>query len=312
MPLETATKTLLNRIAEMNLELTSTDICDVRSWCEEIQHNWDVPQVDVWREDDRVIDAPQGKIPVRVYWPKEAQSCTDLGLLLYFHGGGWIVGSPNISNNMCRHLCRFGQSIVVSVDYRLAPEHKFPAAVDDCQSALRWVISSAAELGANPAKICVGGDSAGGNLAAAICNLAKEELTVWKQLLFYPCLAMYDNHGYRSRELYGNGDYGLSDNDLRFMREQYVDRPSLYRDVRFSPILADLSAQIPSTLIIMPEYDPLRDEGMDYASKLQAAGVPVEFRLYEGVIHGFLTHAGAVGVGIQALNDIAAFLQRDC
>ncbi len=273
--------------------------------------HWDVPQVNVWKEELRSIDGPHGDIAVRLYWPVAAQSSKNLGLLVAYHGGGWVMGSLGTYDNFCRYLCKYGKAIIVSVDYRLAPEHRFPVAVDDSYAALNWVAGNALALGGDVSRLCVGGDSAGGNLAAVMCHLASMNKgpDINRQLLFYPCLAMYDNHGYVSRREYGAGDYGLSDAQLLNCRDLYARSEADYRDIRLSPILAESFAGLPAALIIMPEYDPLRDEGEDYATKLEDAGVAVEYRLYPGVVHGFMSQSGIVGIGLEALNAAAAYLR---
>lgn len=310
MPLEKATQRFLQFVADSFLD--SDDINELRENNEKTHPLWDVPQVDIWKEEQRFIDGPHGGIPIRLYWPVEAKDNKNLTLLVDIHGGAWVFGSLNIYDNFCRYLSKYGKTIIVSVDYRLAPEHKFPTAVDDCYAALNWVAENAATLGADVNKLCVGGDSAGGNLAAVMCHLAKRHNgpQIWKQLLFYPCVAMYDNHGYTSRQRYGSGDYSLSDEALLNCRAMYVTSENDYKDIRFSPILAESFADLPAALIIMPEYDPLRDEGEAYTAKLKEAGVYTEYRLYLGVIHGFMTHSGIVGVGLEALNDAAAFLRK--
>ena len=313
MTLEAATVRYLKMLEEFpGAPGSAGDIGELRARDEAMHSRWDVPQVDVWKEEQRSIDGPCGDIALRLYWPVEARSSKNLVLLVAYHGGGWVMGSLDSYNNFCRYLCRYGKAIVISVDYRLAPEHKFPAAVDDSYAALNWVAANASALGGDVARLCVGGDSAGGNLAAAMCRVAgtNKSPAVCRQLLFYPCLAMYDGHGYSSRRKYGVGDYGLSELQLRNCREMYAGTEEDYRDIRFSPILAEAYAGLPAALIIMPQYDPLRDEGEDYAGKLEAAGVAVEYRLYPGAVHGFMSHAGIVGIGLEALNDAAAFLRR--
>lgn len=311
--LEASTVRLLSMAAGLSEDPGSGGgIGRLREQHEAAQSHWDVPQVDVWKEEQRSIDGPHGDIALRLYWPEAANSLKDLGLLVAYHGGGWVMGSLNTYDNFCRYLCKYGEAIIISVEYRLAPEHKFPVAVDDSYAALSWVAGNAQALGGDVTRLCVGGDSAGGNLAAVMCHLASTNQgpNISRQLLFYPCLAMYGNHGYGSRREYGAGDYGLSDTRLLGCRDLYARSEADYRDIRISPILAESFAGLPAALIIMPEYDPLRDEGEDYAAKLEAAGVDVEYRLYPGVVHGFMSQSGIVGIGLEALNAAAAYLRR--
>ena len=313
MTLEAATVRLLNMAAGLAVDPgCDSGIDGLRAQDEAAHSHWDVPQLNVWKEEQRSIEGPHGDIAVRLYWPVEANSLKNLGLLVAYHGGGWVMGSLDTYDNFCRYLCKYGKAIVISVGYRLAPEHRFPAAVDDSYAALNWVAENAFALGGDVTRLCVGGDSAGGNLAAVMCLLTSMSRgpNISRQLLFYPCLAMYDNHGYVSRREYGTGDYGLSDAQLLHCRDLYARTEADYRDIRFSPILAESFAGLPAALIIMPEYDPLRDEGEEYAAKLEDAGVAVEYRLYPGVVHGFMSQSGIVGIGLEALSDAAAYLRR--
>ena len=313
MTLEAATVRLLNMSAGLSEDPGGDGgIGRLRAQDEAAQLHWDVPQVDVWKEEQRCIDGPHGDIALRLYWPVTARSLNNLGLLVAYHGGGWVMGSLDTYDNFCRYLCKYGEAIIISVEYRLAPEHKFPVAVDDSYAALNWVAGNAVALGGDVTRLCVGGDSAGGNLAAVMCHLASMNKgpNISRQLLFYPCLAMYDDHGYVSRREYGVGDYGLSEAQLLYCRDLYAGSAADHRDIRISPILAESFAGLPAALIIMPEYDPLRDEGEDYAAKLEAAGVDVEYRLYPGVVHGFMSQSGIVGIGLEALNAAAAYLHR--
>jgi acetyl esterase len=311
MPLDSATQRVLEIINVAAKEIDAGDINSVRKFCEEIHPQWDVPQVDVYKEEWRDIEGPEGKIPVKVYWPSASQDEKELGIMLYFHGGAWCVGSVGICDNFCRFLSEFGQVIVVSVDYRLAPENKFPSAVSDCYAALPWIISNAAELGADIGKIIVAGDSAGGNLAAVVCQEAlRNRAPVWKQLLLYPCLAMHKNHGFGSREKFGTDQYGLEDRALIRSLEMYITDQNQRTEARVSPILANSFKGLPETFIILPEHDPLLDEGLQYAAKLKSAGVPATAKIYKGVIHGFVLQAGMVGKGVEALYDCTAFLRN--
>ena len=312
MPLEKATQRVLQMNAASSAEFCGDNFKDIRARSREIQVQWDVPQVDVYRETDRQIDGPHGTIPLRIYWPQQAETDKNLPLLVAYHGGGWVLGNLDIYDNFARHLCKYGESIVVSVDYRLAPEHQFPAGIDDSFAALNWVSQHAAELGGDSGKLCVAGDSAGGNISAVMCHMARQNQgpRLWKQLLFYPCVNLADGAGYPSRSLNGTDEYGLSESALEEYRSLYVDSATQYTDFRLSPILAQDFSDLPAALIITAEYDPLCDEGKQYADCLQEAGVHTEYRRYEGVTHGFMGQSGIVGLGLEALNQATAFLRK--
>ena len=311
MPLDKASKRVLSLLDHVDLGVS--DIAEIRKSVKEGHPAWDVPQVDVWRERDRAIAGPNGRIPLRIYWPVESRQASALPVVVAFHGGGWVVGDLDLYNNFARYLCRYGAAIVVSVDYRLAPENKFPAAVEDAFAALSWAIDNAIDLGGEPLKICVAGDSAGGNLAAVVCHLANQQGAhkIWKQLLFYPSVALtVDDSEYPSRGLYGASDeFGFSNKMVAQFLSMYVNNESEHGDIRLSPILAKDFSGLPSALIIVAEYDLLRDEGAHYATRLREADVPTVLSCYSGVTHGFMSQSGMVGVGLEALNEAAAFIR---
>ena len=311
MPLDKASKRVLSLLDD--LDLGKSDIAEIRKSVKEGHSAWDIPQVDVWQEKDRAIEGPNGRIPLRIYWPVESRRNCGLPVVVAFHGGGWVVGDLDLYNNFARYLCRYAAAIIVSVDYRLAPENKFPAAVEDAFAALNWAIDNAFDLGGEPSKICVAGDSAGGNLAAVVCHLAKshQDSKIWKQLLFYPSVALtLEDSDYPSRGLYGESDaFGLSNAMMAQFFSMYVNDQSDHRDFRLSPILAKDFSGLPPALIIVAEYDLLRDEGAHYASRLREAGVSSVFSCYSGVTHGFMSQCGMVGVGLEALNEAVAFVR---
>ena len=208
---------------------------------------------------------------------------------------------------MARYYCAHGGVIVVSVDYRRSPEHKFPAAVDDCFAALSWAAGHGDELGGDTTRIAVTGDSAGGNLAAVVSLLARDcgGPVIAAQILAYPVVDMHLDADYASRTKFGDGDYFLSRNDMAWLTDMYLERPDQADDVRASPMLAeDLSGLAPA-LILTAGHDPLADEGRAYGERLKAAGVPVEHVCFEGTIHGFLSFAGALDAGKQGLARVA-------
>lgn len=233
---------------------------------------------------DRNIVGADGDIAIRIYTPAGAGPWP---LLMYFHGGGWVIGDLNSHDETCRQFCAAVEAVVVSVDYRLAPETKFPGPLEDCYSATHWATEHAAELNADAARLCVAGDSAGGNLAAAVCLLARERQApaIRHQLLIYPVT----DHACSTPSYRDNGEgYFLTAAMMRWFWGHYLADSGQARDPLASPLLADLTA-LPSATVITAEYDPLRDEGIAYAEALAAGGVPVAQRTYQGMIHGFVS-----------------------
>ena len=219
--------------------------------------------------------------PARMYVPKDERG----GLLLYFHGGGWVVGSLDTHEQPCRYLAREAGARVLSVDYRLAPEAKFPAAVEDALSAYEWARANAPD----PARVAVGGDSAGGNLAAAVSQLADPKPAL--QLLIYPVVDLSEKR--ESYRLFREGFF-LTEANMDWYRAHYLPDEVAASDPRASPLLAGDLAGLPPTYLAVAGFDPLRDEALEYARKLEAAGVEVKLDLHAGMIHGF---ANMVGVG---------------
>ena len=256
---------------------------------------------------DRSIDGPDGDpLPLRVYTPK---TNAPHGALVFYHGGGWAVGDLDTHDHVCRYLAGHADVKVIAVDYRLAPEHPFPAAFDDCKHAAIWVHDNANELKIDPRRIAVGGDSAGGNLAAA-CSLAlreHERVTLKYQLLIYPACDFTANHP--SMQENGQG-YLLTTNAMQQFTDWYVPDESQRADYRASPQLADTHEDLPPAHILTAGYDPLRDEGHRYADTLRAAGVPTEYQCYTGMVHGFLRMGAKLDIAIDALNDTANHLRH--
>ena len=251
---------------------------------------------------NRAIPGPLGDVPIRVYAPRGTRP---FPALVYFHGGGWVAGDLEMVDPLCTMLANRAGAVVVSVDYRLAPEHKFPAPLADCYAATRWVSENAAEVGVDPRRIAVGGDSAGGNLAAAVCAMARDEgrPDLAFQVLFYPVTNMdYETASYR-----GNGDgYFLTTDMMRWFWGHYLEGEDAGRDPLASPLLTRDASGLPPAFVATAEFDPLRDEGEAYAALLREAGNDVTARRYEGQIHGFVTRSGIMDVGKRAIEDAAA------
>ena len=231
--------------------------------------------------EDRLVPAPHGGIPARLYTPPGGAA--PRGLLVYFHGGGFVVGDLESHDGVCRDLAAGAEVAVLAVDYRLAPEHPFPAAVEDAWTALSWAKANAGSLGADPGRVAVGGDSAGGNLAAVAALMARDEgLPLSLQLLVYPVTDFS-----RRRPSYEENreGYFLGATAMDWFEGHYGPARD---DWRASPILAADHRNVAPAVVMTCEYDPLRDEGDDYAAALRAAGVEVTHRRYPGLIHGVL------------------------
>jgi acetyl esterase len=262
--------------------------------------------VELPRVEDLAIPGPAGKIELRSYVPTADRS---LPVVVYYHGGGFALGDLDTHDRICRRLARASGAIVVAVDYRLAPEHPFPAAVDDAFTALGWVHDHAAELGGDPSRLAVAGDSAGGNLAAVMTLRARDEGSppLVFQLLVYPAtnLADFDT---ASHEAFREG-YLLSRSFMVLNRGRYLPSEEQRRDPYASPLFDDDLSGLPPALIITAQFDPLRDEGEAYGHRLQAAGVTVTISRYEGVVHGFFG-VSAFRKGRRAVDDAGRVLAR--
>jgi acetyl esterase len=241
---------------------------------------------------DLEIPGPAGMIPVRLYQPGAE---TGLPIFVLLHGGGWVIGDRDTADNMARFLCKRANCIVLSVDYRLAPEHPFPAAPEDCYAAVKWAVDHAAEINGDPRRVLVGGDSAGGNLSAVVAQMAlqKGEPKLAGQVLFYAATngASLDTPSFKE---FGDKNYGLPKRDVEWFMRHYMTEPDGWTNPLASPLLAkDLHGLAPA-LVVTAEYDVLRDEAEDYARRLEEAGVPVKLLRCNGMVHGFLSMLGMV------------------
>jgi len=246
---------------------------------------------DVGAAIDTRCEGPHGAIALRIYRPLGAGAsptkASALPALVYYHGGGWTIGDLDTHDVLCRELCNGASAVVVAVDYRMGPEHRFPAAVDDCIAATAWVHRQASELGIDPTRLAVGGDSAGGNLAAVMTLAARDagDLPIAFQLLIYPATDMRRGHASHST----NGDgYLLTRDTIAYFHDHYIDDARHDLDWRASPLLHPNLAGLPPALVLTAGYDPLRDEGLDYAQRLSDAGTPTSYVCFERQIHGFI------------------------
>lgn len=262
---------------------------------------WELPPEPV----ELVQDIQLAGAPVRHYRPPSSGL---LPAIVYFHGGGWVLGNLDSLDGTLRRLAIRANCAVFSVDYRLAPEHKFPAALDDCCRVVRHVIEHAGDLQIDPERITISGDSAGGNLATATCLRLRDEEgpRPARQLLVYPVIdSACDSDSYRE---FSEG-YGLTAETMRWFWRQYLPDEASSRDGRASPAHAEELSGLPPAIVLTAEYDVLRDEGERYAERLRAAGVEVVSRRVNGAIHGFFHLAGAFSQGAEAIDEVADLLK---
>lgn len=238
---------------------------------------------------DLQANGPHGAIALRLYRPITPRDASaPLPVLVYFHGGGWVMGDLDTHDSLCRQIANEAQCAVLAVDYRMGPEHRFPCAVDDCLAATRWCRDNAHQLGLDPDRIAVGGDSAGGNLAAVIAIAARDsgDLALVFQLLIYPATDM--RRQAPSHTSNGQG-YLLTSDTMAYFHDHYIDDPVHDTDWRASPLLCDNLGALPDALVITAGYDPLRDEGLMYSQRLTEAGNGTTHICFERQIHGFIT-----------------------
>lgn len=259
------------------------------------------------RAEDRTVPGPGGDLGLRVYWPNADGPHP---AVLYFHGGGHVIGNLDTHDTIARNLCAGADTVVVSVDYRMGSEHRFPAAVEDAWTALQWLAASAPALGADPARIAVCGDSAGANLATVAALLARDAAgpEIRFQALVYP-VTDYSLHS-ESYERYASGYGVLTRAAMAWFRDHYLRDPADVDDWRASPLrVRDLGGVAPA-LVVTAECDVLRDDGARYAEALERAGVPVDYREYPGMIHGFFGMAPDIDAAVDAQRVVTTALRR--
>ena len=268
--------------------------------------NPDPPEQESVRELS--IPAPHGAIPARLYTPKKLRKTDGLApCLVYFHGGGWVIGNLETHDVACRQLAQEGELIVISVDYRLAPEHKFPAAIDDAITATKWVAANAHELGIDAARLMVGGDSAGGNLAAVVSLAARDGgPAIAGQVLIYPATDFAMKHPSHSEP---ETSILLTHSVIRWFRDHYLNGAADIHDWRASPARAATLIGLPPAYVLTAGADPLRDEGDEYARRLKEAGASVTYKHFPGQFHGFFTMGKLLDQANVAAAEIGAWLK---
>jgi acetyl esterase len=266
----------------------------------------DAQDVPIGKVEDRTIPGPGGNLPVRVYTPVGSGAAA-LPALVFFHGGGFVIGDLTTHDALCRQLANEAKARVVAVDYRLAPEHKFPAAADDCFAALKWVADHASTIGVDANRIAVCGDSAGGNLAAVVCQLAKQAggPHIVYQVLIYPTTIAHAQTP--SMKAFEKG-YFLEREGMDWFFDAYVPKGHDLKDPKLAPFWGDVKG-LPPAYVITAGFDPLKDEGKQYADKMSAAGVPVVYKDYPAMVHGFFGMSGVVPQAKEAIRDAAAKLR---
>ena len=309
MPLDPQAVMVLKAMEEGGFRL-SPDMTPTEMRGFTIQSQQENEPAEVGRVADRVIRGPDGDdLPLRIFWPDGAGEGDRLpGVVVFFHGGGWVVGSIETHEPQVRAMVNRTGLVYVSVDYRLAPEHPYPAAPEDCYAATCWVAANAAELGVDPSRLAVAGDSAGGNLAAVTALLARDRAgpEIAFQLLVYPCCDM-DPDAWWS--MAANADGPLLTRAIMVWFYDHYTGDADRSDPYMSPVHAASHADLPPGLIIAAEYDPLCDEAEAYAAKLVAAGCDVTCSRYDGMFHGFFGFDAEMDLAEQAQEEAAAALR---
>ncbi len=309
MSLDAIVKGLLDEMAASPMpKLWEVSPAQGREMYRMIANTMESQGISIGKTENVSIPGPATPIQIRIYTPV-ASGGTALPVLVYFHGGGFVIGDLETHDPLCRALANETGAKVIAVDYRLAPEHKFPAAADDSYAAVKWVETNAASLGVDPNRIAVGGDSAGGNLAAVVCQTAKQKggPHIVFQLLIYPVTQLHANT--ESMKSFAEG-YFLEKKTMDWFFDQYTTPGTDPNDPRVSPLAAADLSGLPRAYVVTAGFDPLRDEGKAYADKLNRAGVAAVYVDYPSMIHGFFGMSGVLPQARQAITDASAALRK--
>jgi acetyl esterase len=305
MPIDPKAEYLLKKMAEMGMKpLSGMSPEEARQMILNSMRDAG-PTRPVASVADRMIPGPAGDLVIRVYSP---HGTGPFPLLVFFHGGGFVLGDINSHDPICRELCEGAGCVVMSVEYRLAPENKFPAATDDALAAIRWAAEHASHMGADPERIAVAGDSAGGTLSAVTALRIRDQggPPLCGQLLIYPATDFYKPGTPSLRE---NSGYFITIEDMEWFMNHYLNDESEADNPYAFPMRAEDLSNLPPALVITGECDPLRDEGEMYAARLKSAGVPVRLIRYEGMIHGFFNFVGLLEQSGEAMYEACSWLK---
>jgi acetyl esterase len=308
MGLDPQVAAVLDKIREAgNPEYWQMTPAQARDWHNRKAGILDIKPAPVHAVTDRSVPGPEADVPVRIFTPRPSRS--PLPVLVWLHGGGHVVGSLDSYDALCRQLALSADCVVVSVGYRLAPEHKFPAGVIDSFAALQWAAQHAEALGGDRSRVAIGGDSAGANLAAVCAILARDAgaPALCFQLLVYPRTAPDEDSP--SHQAFAEG-YLLTRKTILWFHEHYRSLASDREDFRYAPLICRDLSRLPPSLVIIGEFDPLRDDGIAYARRLEAAGNAVELADYPGMVHPFFSMGGAVDAGRAAMAQATQSLRR--
>ncbi len=303
-------RALLDLIEQRQIPPTHTlSVADARAYYRDRRAATQPVPPEVAQVRELQASGPHGAIPLRSYRPLGSAPDEVLPVLVYYHGGGWVIGDLDTHDTLCRELATGAGCAVVAVDYRMSPEHRFPAAVDDCIAATQWVHAHAGELHVDATRLAVGGDSAGGNLAAVISIAARDggDLPIAFQLLIYPATDAHRSHASHTEN--GQG-YLLTKDTIAYFSDHYLPDRSDYDDWRASPLLREDLAKLPPALLLTAGFDPLRDEGRAYAERLTAAGNRASCVCFERQIHGFILMGKVLDEANTAVALCAAELRR--
>jgi acetyl esterase len=304
------TRALLDLIAQSDIPPTHLlSVADARAVYRDRRRATQPAPPEVASVQDLKASGPRGPIPLRLYRPLGSPPTALLPVLVFYHGGGWVIGDLDTHDTLCRELANLTMCAVVAVDYRLAPEQRFPAAVDDCMAATRWVRDHADELRLDASRLAVGGDSAGGNLAAVVAIDARDrgDLPIAFQLLIYPATDMRRSFPSHVENAQG---YNLTKDSMDYFVGHYIPDPAQYQDWRASPLLHPDLSNLPPALVLTAGFDPLRDEGAAYAERLTAAGSAASYVLFAREIHGFVLMGKVLDEARTAVALCAAELRR--
>lgn len=304
MPLDPKVQALLDMMAAANMpKIGSISAAEFRRLQATVQASMP-PGPDIYKVTDSTIPTKNGGIPIRTYLPSAAPTA----LIVYYHGGGWTLGSLDGYDTPLRKLAIKSGAAIISVDYRLAPEHRFPAAVEDALSALHWIGINVAKIAGKKVPLFVSGDSAGGNLSAVVAQIVRDEggPDIAGQILLYPSTDGDIGSSYMTKFV----SPFLTKEEISWFYDQYIPDKAMRSDPRFAPVHASSLAGLPPAFILTAEYDLLCEEAEIYAQKLKEAGVPVRLKRYLGTIHGFFSVDGGLEHSVAATDDIASFIKN--